>query len=372
MECVNKHRSKELALIAALLPVLMLYAGCIQSRSGPANLTPIRPLVTTDPVRMDSDDPAIWLNSADPAQSLIVGVDKDQDGSLYVFGLDGKTIPQKVVRGLKRPNNVDVEYRLMLQGKPTDIAVVTEREAHKLRVFRLPDMAAIDDGGIEVFSGQTQREPMGIGCYRRPSDNAIFAIVSRKEGPANGYLWQYRLEDDGSGRVKGTKVREFGIFSGKKEIEAVAVDDPSGYVYFADEQFGVRKYAADPDTPNSNDQLAVFATTGFTADHEGISIYEASDGTGYIIVSDQAANTYHIFKREGEPDNAHNHQLVKIVRLSTQKSDGSDVTNAFLNSTFPAGVFVSMSDDKTFQLYSWKDIAGTDLIIAPDGRRSGR
>jgi 3-phytase len=372
MECAHGQISKNGAWIASFLLLLLLDAGCIHTKPGPANLSPIRPLVTTEPVRYDTDDPAIWINSADPSQSLIVGVDKDPDGALYVFGLDGKTIGSKTVHGLKHPNNVDVEYHLMLRGKPTDIAVVTERETHKMRVFRLPDMEAIDNGGIDVFSGQAQMEPMGVGCYRRPSDDAIFVILSRKGGPANGYLWQYRLEDDGDGFVKGTKVREFGLFSGKKEIEAVAVDDSSGYVYYADEQFGVRKYAANPDAPNANDQLALFATTNFTADHEGISVYEVSDGTGYIIVSDQAANTYHIFKREGERDNPHDHKLVKIVRLSTKNSDGSDVTSAALNVTFPAGMFVSMSDDKTFQLYSWKDIAGTDLIIAPDGRRRGR
>jgi hypothetical protein len=28
-----------------------------------------------------------------------------------------------------------------------------------------------------------------------------------------------------------------------------------------------------------------------------------------------------------------------------------------------------MSDDRTFQLYSWDDIAGDDLVVAPNGGR---
>ena len=71
---------------------------------------------------------------------------------------------------------------------------------------------------------------MGIGLYRRPKDGAIFAIVSPKAGPKTNYLWQYRLDDDGTGRVKATFVRRFGAFSGNGEIEAVAVDDELGYV----------------------------------------------------------------------------------------------------------------------------------------------
>jgi len=287
-----------------------------------------------------------------------------------VFDLTGKIIEEKTVRNLQRPNNVDVEYGLMLNGIATDIAVTTERLTNKLRVFSLPEMQSIDNSGIEVFEGQAQRAPMGIALYKRTTDNAIFAIVGRKEGPTEGsYLWQYRLEDDGMGSVKGTKVREFGNWSGKKEIEAIAVDDELGYVYYSDETFGVRKYYADPDAENANTELALFGTEGFAEDHEGISIYTINDGTGYILVSDQQANAFRIFKREGEPDNPHSHQLLKIVHVSTNESDGSEVTNAVLNETFPVGLFVAMSDNRTFHFYSWADIAGDDLVIAPNGKK---
>ncbi len=140
-----------------------------------------------------------------------------------------------------------------------------------------------------------------------------------------------------------------------------------GYVYYSDENVGIRKYQADPDTENANKELALFGTSGFTKDREGISIYTINDDSGYILVSDQQANAFHIFRREGEPGDPHNHQLLKVIQVSTNKSDGSDVVNAVLNDTFPAGLFVAMSDNKTFQLYSWTDIAGDDLNIAPDG-----
>ena len=334
------------------------------------NIKQITPVVITEPVKYDSDDPAIWLHPTDPSQSLIIGTDKDEDGALYVFDLNGKVIEEKTVRNLKRPNNVDVEYGLMLNGVTTDIAVTTERYANKIRVFSLPDMNAIDNGGIDVFSGEVQRAPMGIALYKRPADGAIFAIVGRKEGPKDGgYLWQYRLEDDGTGNVKATKVREFGIWSGLQEIEAIAVDDVLGYVYYSDETFGIRKYYADPDNADAHQELAVFGKDGFAEDREGISIYQVNDGTGYILVSDQQANDFRIFKREGEPDNPHNHQLVKVVHVSTNESDGSDVTNAVLNDTFTEGLFVAMSDNRTFHFYSWKDIAGNDLTIAPNGEQ---
>ena len=327
----------------------------------------IKPVVVTEPVKWDTDDPAIWVNPVDRSQSLIIGTDKDADGALYVFDLNGKIIPERTVRGLKRPNNVDVEYGLLLGGKAVDIAVATEREANRIRVYRLPDMVAIDHGGIEVFTGEAAREPMGVSLYTRPNDGAIFAIVSRKSGPSEGYLWQYLLRDDGIGGVTGKKVRAFGLYSGKKEIESIAVDDQLGYVYYSDEQSCIRKYFADPDEVDAGKQLATISTGGYLADSEGISIYTVNDGTGYILVSDQSANKFHIYKREGEPGNPHEHKEVKVVDVSTSNSDGSDVTNVPLGARCRGGCFVAMSDNKTYQFYSWADIAETDLVIAPDG-----
>lgn len=314
----------------------------------------VQPRIVTQPAAHDTDDPAIWINPADPAKSLVVGTDKDTDGALYVYDLTGKIV--RVVSGLKRPNNVDIVSGLMLGGRPTDIAVTTERERQRLRVYRLPDMAGIDNGDLAVFNGDKDRAPMGVALYQRPRDGAIFAIVGGKSGPGEGYLEQYRLEDDGTGRVKMTKVRAFGAYSGRKEIEAIAVDAELGYVYYSDEQVGVRKYLADPDAPGANRELALFAISGFVSDHEGISIYKRGDGTGYLLVSDQQANRFQVFPREGAPGRPHEHARIKTFDVAAIESDGSEFTNASLPG-FPGGLLVVMSTDRTFHFYAWDDIA---------------
>jgi 3-phytase len=87
---------------------------------------------------------------------------------------------------------------------------------------------------------------MGIAHYKQPKDGEVYAIVGRKNGPTDGtYLWQYRLFDDGSGQVGAELVRKFGHFSGQKGIEAIAVDDSLGFVYYSDEGVGVRQYYAE-------------------------------------------------------------------------------------------------------------------------------
>lgn len=340
-----------------------------QAGSPDTTLHIIKPLYISDSVRYDSDDPAIWINQGDLAQSLILGTDKGGDtgdGALFVFDLKGKEIKEKRVSNIQRPNNVDVAYGLPFDGKNIDIAVLSERNTNSIRVFSLPDLKSIDDKGIPVFENDSLRLPMGIALYTDPSTNKIYAIVGRKTGPTDGtYLWQYLLANDGKGVVKGKLVRKFGHYSGKNEIESIAVDNELGFVYCSDEGVGIRKYYAHPDS--SNRELALFGTTGFADNHEGISIYKHNDGTGYIVVSDQQANQFHVFPREGTTNNQHDHPELKIIKTSTVESDGSDVTSVSLPG-FPNGLFVAMSDDRSFQLYRWEDLVGKDFLAGKNNR----
>lgn len=350
----------------ALIPLALLpfVGACASSNDQPA-ANALKPVAITEPTKHDTDDPAFWIHPTDRAKSLVIGTDKNTDGALYVYDLEGKIVNR--VEGLKRPNNVDVAQGFSLGGKKVDIAVTTERELNRLRVFTLPDLKPADAGNLVVFDGDANRAPMGIALYKRPRDGALFAIVGGKGGPAENYLGQYRLTDDGAGKVKMTLVRQFGRYSAKKEIEAIAVDAELGYVYYSDETFGVRKYHADPDAPDAGRELATFGLSGYASDHEGISFYKLNDGTGYILVSDQQANQFRVYKREGEPGRPHEHNVIKTVPVSAIESDGSELTSLSLGPKFPNGLFVAMSNGRVFHYYSWDQIAGTDLKRAPDG-----
>lgn len=343
-------------------------AGCAKPQS---TAVVIQPVIRTEPVPDDPDDPAVWVHPGDPGRSLIIGTNKVKAprGALVVFGLDGRI--REIVTGLDRPNNVDVEYGLVVSGQPTDVVVATERLKNQLRIFRVaPDGGGISDitspGNTRVFLDRTgeQAAPMGLSLYRRPGDGAVFAIVAPKEGPRDAYLGQYRLEDDGQGRVKASFVRYFGKFSGVGEIEAVTVDDAPGYVYYADEGNGIHKYHADPDHPEAAVELAHFGQTGFKADREGIAIYERDDGTGYIVCTDQIAGNseYHLYRREGEPGQPHNHSvLLRKVRGGADSTDGIEIVSRPLGPRFPAGLMVAMnSSGRNFLIYRWEDVATAD------------
>lgn len=326
--------------LSLLIIIGVLIASCNQSK-----LTPIAPDLITEFTLNDTDDPAIWVNPSYPAKSIVFGTDKETNGAIYAFDLDGKIIEDKTIRNIERPNNVDVEYGFQLNDSTmTDILVFTEREKQQIRMFSVPDMQPLDGGGFLVFEDEDLMEnklPMGVSLYKSPIDSTTYAIVGRKTGPKEGYLYQYALNVDSTG-VKTNLVRKFGAFSGVKEIEAIAVDDKNGFVYFSDEGVCIRKYYAEPNKDNK--ELACFGGEYFSEDIEGIAIATYPNGSGYLIVSNQQKGEFNIFSTK---DNS----FIKAVNLTTLETDGCEAVTMPLNKTFPNGLFVAMNDEKNFYFY---------------------
>lgn len=313
----------------------------------------IAPDVITEKTLHDTDDPAIWINKNDASKSIVFGTDKNTNGAIYAFDLAGKIIEEKTIRNLKRPNNVDLEYGFQLNDSTkVDVIAFTERERKQIRLFSVPDMKPLDNGGFPVFKDAKMPEanlPMGIALYKSPETNKLNAIVGRKTGPNNGYLYQYELNSDSLG-VHSNLVRKFGEFSGKKEIEAIAVNDKEGIVYYSDEGHCIRKYHAEPS--KGDKEIYCFGGEHFKADIEGIAIAHYTDRS-ILIVSNQQAGTFNIF-------DAKTNAFIKEINLGTTETDGCEVTTVALGEAFPNGLFVSMNDDKTFFYHDLKKLNLTE------------
>ena len=305
--------------------------------TAPVAMIELRPAVATEVVGQDADDPAVWIHPKDASRSLILGTNKvaAPNGALVVFGLDGRV--KQRVDGIDRPNNVDIEG---------DLAVLTERLKSRLRLFRVSETGVTEIGTAPVFEGQAgdAAAPMGIALYRRGRDKALFAIVGRKTGPTEGYLWQYRIEGN-----RAIKVREFGAYSGSGEIEAIAVDDENGFVYYSDEECCIRKWHADPDHPRASAEVATFGRDGFTANREGIAIQK-----DYIVCTDQIAggSQYRLYRRKGDQTSP-----VAILRGSADSTDGIEVVSQRMGPLFPRGFLIAMnSSGKNFLMFPWPEI----------------
>lgn len=324
----------------------ILFNACKQANKVPI----IQPDIITEKTANDSDDPAIWVNKTNPNESIVFGTDKETDGGIYAFDLDGKVIKDKCIKNIKRPNNIDLAYDFQLNDSTkTDVIIFTERELQQIRMFSVPDMTPIDNGGFKVFTDSTKpghNLPMGVALYKSPTTQKLFAIVGRKTGPKKNYLYQYEISSI-SNKTSCTLVRKFGDFSEKKEIEAIAVDNELGYIYYSDEQHGVRKYYADPE--KGNKEIALFGGEKFIEDIEGIAIAKTGKSSGYIIISNQQKGEFNIFDRK-------TNAFIKAVNLSTTATDGCEATTIPLGKKFPNGLFVAMNENKNFYFYDLKKI----------------
>ena len=326
--------------------ITVLLLGCV------AKLPEITPTVITEQTPYDTDDPAIWVNPNDASKSIVFGTDKSTDGGIYAFDLDGNILLEKSIKNIKRPNNVDLEYGFSLNDSTkVDVIAFTEREKQQIRLFSVPDMKPLDQGGFKVFTDATEPEynlPMGIALYKSPKTAILYAIVGRKTGPLNGYLYQYELTSD-SLQVQAKLVRKFGAFSGKKEIEAIAIDDHAGIVYYSDEGHGIRKYYAEPSMGDK--EIYCFGGEYFKEDIEGIAIAKYED-KGFLIVSNQQSHTFNIFDLK-------TNAFIKEINLGTTETDGCDLTTQALGDKFPNGLFVSMNNNKDFYFH---DLAKLKLL----------
>jgi Phytase/Bacterial type II and III secretion system protein len=148
-------------------------AAAVESPAADGEPDKVEEKLHAGPVSGDPDDVAIWINRDAPSKSLVLGTDKGRmrydggqeiPGGLYAFDLEGGLYNSLTSRGY---NSVDVEYGLEVAGKKVDIAVATTTEKQRIQIFRLPDMEAIDGGGIDVSESSP---PMGVALYKRPSD----------------------------------------------------------------------------------------------------------------------------------------------------------------------------------------------------------
>jgi 3-phytase len=317
-----------------------------------------------------ADDPAIWVHPSDPARSLVLGTDKK--GGLNVFDLDGRRL--QVASDGSRPNNVDVIYGLAVGGKPTDVAVAGTRTRGRYGVGfwridpatrRLSELGPMPAFG--VFGGG---EPYGSCVYRSPRDGAVYVFVTSKDGD----IEQHRIEaGDEAMPIRSRKVRTLRVGS---TVEGCVADFDLGRLYVAEEDVGIWRYGAEPDSGDARTRIARVGDDDLHADVEGLTIYYGSDSAGYLIASSQGSNTFAVYRRDGSNAFVMTIDPAPGAISDVGETDGIDVTNVALAPRFPRGLFVCQDGKpgrdgrQNFKLFAWEDIAGDRLAV--DTRRPAR
>ncbi len=300
-----------------------------------------------------ADDPAIWVNPKDPAQSAIVGTNKQ--GGIAVYSLDGKQL-QYLPDGMM--NNVDLRTGFSLGGQEIVLVAANNRKDNSIALYRLNTSTRM----LENVAARTIVTVATYGCclYRSKKSGKVYYFVTSKTGEAE----QWELFDNGSGKVDAKNVRKFKLAT---QIEGCVADDELGHLYIGEEAVGIWKYGAEPDAGESRVQIDKAGPEGhLVADVEGLTIAYGKDGTGYLIVSSQGNNSYVVYRRE------QNNAYVKTFSITagndidgTEDTDGIDVTMANLGPAFPMGVFVAQDgfNDKGNQ--NFKFVPFHLIIAAP-------
>lgn len=343
--------------VAVLAAVL---AGCVWSEDGPPAPGPgeqVAATLETPPVDSPgdaADDPAIWVHPVDPALSLIIATDKQL--GLYVYDVDGNLL-QTLPDG--RMNNVDLRDGLVLGGISRTLVAASNRSDDTIALYLLdPATRRLVPAGTSVPTGFS--DPYGICLYAAPGGE-IYVFVNETD---SGRFRQWLIEESAGG-IAATMVREFNVGS---QAEGCVADDELGHLYVAEENAALWRYPADPAGGAVRVEVdRVRGANGLAADLEGVAIWRGAGGAGFVVVSNQGANNYAVYRR-GE-DNAFI-GLFAIVDNTAQgidgvtQTDGLEVTQLSLGPRFPDGLLVVQDGNnqgtvgrQNFKFVPWRAIA---------------
>ena len=337
-----------------LLPLAFLVFLVLSSvpRSAQSVETVVPSLETAvPPGASDADDAAIWVHPTRRSRSTVIGTYKD--AGLAVYDLDGNLL--QFLPGLF--NNADVRYRFRLGTDDVALVATADRGNDELAVFAVdPDTRMLRDvAARELQMGITV---YGSCLYRSRLTGALFFFVNSQAGEVE----QWRLYSRG-GRVDAVHARTFDVGG---QVEGCVADDETGFLFIGEEDVGIWRYQAEPGAGTARVMVDSTGSGGnITADVEGLTIYYASGGLGYLVASSQGDNTFTVYDRRPP----HGHLLTFEVGPNSSRnidgvtaSDGIDVVNLDLGPSFPGGVFVTHDDSNpgagaNFKLVSWTEIA---------------
>lgn len=291
----------------------------------------------------DQDDMSLWIHPSDPSQSTIIAADKGAD-KIFVYDLEGSTL--QTLSDDYRPGNIDLRYHFPFGAELIDIVAFNDRNQNVIVVYKIDRttrlLERIDNREIETMNNY------GFCFYRSPQTGKFYGFVTAK----NGNIQHFELFEE-NGQIAGELVRELSVSS---QTEACVCDDETGQAYFGEEEEGIWKIGAEPGDGTSLNSIAqVGDDSGLASDVEGLTIYYAANGEGYLIASSQGDNKYTVFERQPPHRPVGNFEIEGV-----SDTDGIDVANVPLGENFPHGIFMYHNGKNSpypVGIASWQDIA---------------
>ncbi|TPX11295.1 uncharacterized protein E0L32_001113 [Thyridium curvatum] len=333
----------------------------------------IEPTYETEASGDDGDDPAIWINPVDRAQSRIITTTKsDQGAGLGLFDLTGKLLQHLPA---SKPNNIDVIYSFQAGGRKIDLAFAGCRGDNTLCLFEIAPngtLSAIAGGIQPVVAGFTV---YGSCTYRSRKSGKQYLFVNEK---SSRYL-QYELSATAAGELQTTLLRDFMAGSGG-QVEGCVADDANGWLFLGEEPSALWRYGAEPDRGRAEGVAIARVGDGkLHGDVEGVTLVEGGTAdAGLIIVSNQGVSAYNIYRRAAPHEYVATFTVVRTAdgRVdAVSNTDGVAAVGAALGGDFPQGLVVvhddanelpdgTTSEEASFKLVSLGKILGAEQLKA--------
>lgn len=305
-----------------------------------------------------ADDPAIWYNHSKPAESLIIGTDKQ--AGIGVYNLDGQ-LKQFISAG--RPNNVDLRQGLKIGAWQGDLAIASNRDGDVITLFSI----TADGGKIIGSFPAGLKEPYGA-CMGLLNNKALVFVTYK-----TGQVQVHQLTNINNQSIEQELLTTISLSS---QLEGCVYDDLHKVLFIGEEEHGLWRttlgFSSDQlgySQPKLIDEIG--SVTGLAADIEGVSLFERGKG-GYIVVSSQGNDSYALYDRQGA------HAFKGRFRISSnaetgidgaQETDGIAADSRSFGVAYPEGILVVQDgfnapagQAQNFKIVDWRDIQAVLIL----------
>jgi len=342
----------------------------------------------------DADDPAIWVNRADLARSLVVTAVKN--GGVRVYDLAGQTLQEWLPAEDGRINNVDVVYGVAFpDGTTADLVVGSDRGLDVIRIWKidpasatpLAEITATDAGrafptrylaeGTEENPLDDQNTVYGLttwndagtvwiaGTQRSQPVVGLFRLETRADGTAVAVLdHDFRVPAEYRGQDLFQESDDDPLKDWSPQFEGAVIDYTTGTLFAGQEDVGIWSVPVKGGTPELLYETRGAMGSGFSnpdsvisRDVEGLTIYYAVDGTKYLLASSQGGahgdapapdapfdDSFVVFDITERADRLVPLGAFRVAAAgamdAVQESDGADVLSMALPG-FPNGLFIT-------------------------------
>lgn len=320
-----------------------------------------------------ADDPAIYVHPTNSDSSFFIGTDKSTIGGLELYNMDGTRYWTTPVN--KSLNNVDVLYGFPLGTDTVDLVGASNRTSNRLEMYLVDN----DSRTLINITGQTNTGLSGLygfTFYKDVCNNKYYAFITLKN--SSGFVYQYELTDNGAGAIDAVLVRQ--ILNLPSRTEGMVVDQILGHLYVSEESVGVWKYSAAPSGGSARILMDSISGSGhLNSGVEGISMYYATDTTGYLLVCSQSTSSVQVYERAGANTFIGEFSITAGIIPACYQPDGIDVQSFPVSSTYPNGAFISHDNAPSGQytnyiMVPWESIAdsvGLTITLTKDPRKIG-